>query len=38
MISLHTPPDFRAVGAWYDDFAPTSNDTVVELLSTEAAD
>ncbi len=38
VISLHTPPDFRAVGAWYDDFAPTSNDTVVELLSTEAAD
>ncbi len=38
VISLHTPPDFRAVGAWYDDFAPTSNDTVVALLSTEAAD
>ena len=37
VVSLHTPPDFRAVGAWYDDFSPTSNDTVVALLSADAA-
>lgn len=28
-----TPPDFRAVGQWYDDFAQTTDEEVRELLS-----
>jgi putative phosphoribosyl transferase len=27
------PPSFQAVGVWYDDFAPTSDDEVCKLLS-----
>jgi putative phosphoribosyl transferase len=33
LICLTTPPRFGGVGAWYDDFAQTTNDEVVELLS-----
>jgi putative phosphoribosyl transferase len=33
LICLSTPPRFGGVGAWYDDFAQTTDDEVVELLS-----
>jgi hypothetical protein len=26
------PPDFRAVGLWYEDFQPTSDEVVLRLL------
>jgi putative phosphoribosyl transferase len=32
VVAVFTPPDFDAVGAWYDDFTQTSDDQVVELL------
>lgn len=32
MICLETPEPFYGVGFWYDDFAPTSDDEVRELL------
>jgi len=32
MICLETPEPFAAVGLWYDDFSPTSDDEVQELL------
>jgi len=32
LVCLHRPVRFRGVGAWYDDFAQTSDDEVVELL------
>jgi putative phosphoribosyl transferase len=32
VICLETPDDFGAVGAWYEDFTPTSDDEVLELL------
>jgi putative phosphoribosyl transferase len=33
MFCLATPRDFFAVGEWYDDFSPTSDDEVMALLS-----
>ncbi|MEZ5169290.1 MAG: phosphoribosyltransferase family protein [Acidimicrobiia bacterium] len=36
VVCLETPRDFRAVGLWYDDFTPTSDEEVVTLLD-EAA-
>jgi putative phosphoribosyl transferase len=32
VICTLTPDPFRAVGAWYDDFAQTSDEEVRELL------
>lgn len=36
MVCLHTPPDFAAVGLWYEDFSQTTDDEVRELLTHEA--
>ncbi len=33
LISLETPPDFRAVGLYYIDFAQTTDDEVRDLLA-----
>jgi putative phosphoribosyl transferase len=33
LICLATPQPFYAVGLWYDDFAPTTDDEVRELLA-----
>lgn len=33
VICLETPRDFRAVGAWYNDFTATEDDEVVALLA-----
>jgi predicted phosphoribosyltransferase len=33
-VCVLTPDEFMAVGLWYDDFAPTSDDEVRELLDT----
>lgn len=33
VVCLRTPEPFYAVGAWYDDFAPTSDDEVRRLLA-----
>ena len=32
VVSLVVPPRFLAVGHWYDNFAPTADDEVAELL------
>jgi predicted phosphoribosyltransferase len=32
-VCLTTPPFFRAVGEWYDDFAQTTDEEVVDLLA-----
>ena len=32
LICLHTPRHFAAVGQFYDDFRPTGDDEVIELL------
>jgi putative phosphoribosyl transferase len=34
IVCVLTPDAFMAVGLWYDDFAPTSDDEVRELLET----
>ena len=36
MVCLHTPDPFMAVGLWYRDFSPVSDDEVHALLSDEA--
>lgn len=33
IICLHTPESFRSVGLWYEDFSPTTDDQVRDLLS-----
>lgn len=33
VVCLEQPPDFRAVGSWYDDFAQVGDDEVVSLLA-----
>ena len=33
VVCLHTPEDFRAVGQFYEDFAPTTDDAVRALLT-----
>jgi predicted phosphoribosyltransferase len=35
VVCLHTPPDFSAVGRWYEDFSQTSDDEVHDLLTHE---
>jgi putative phosphoribosyl transferase len=32
VVCLRQPPDFRAVGLWYDDFDQVSDDQVIEIL------
>ncbi|MGP4043902.1 phosphoribosyltransferase [Streptomyces sp. 2A115] len=32
LVCLHQPPDFWAVGQWYDDFDQVSDDEVIEIL------
>jgi putative phosphoribosyl transferase len=32
VICLETPPDLYAIGAWYADFSPTSDEEVADLL------
>jgi putative phosphoribosyl transferase len=32
IVCLETPRAFRAVGEWYDDFSPTTDDEVVTIL------
>ncbi|MFC8099824.1 phosphoribosyltransferase [Streptomyces sp. NPDC057363] len=32
VVCLHRPPDFRAVGHWYEDFEQVSDDEVIEVL------
>jgi len=36
IVCLLAPPDFMAVGAYYDDFSQTSDDEVAELLERAA--
>lgn len=33
LVCLDAPPEFRAVGTWYDDFQPTTDDEVIALLA-----
>ena len=33
VVCVSTPPDFMAVGSWYEDFAQTSDDEVRDLLA-----
>jgi predicted phosphoribosyltransferase len=33
IVALLRPADFHAVGQWYDDFAPTSDDEVTDTLA-----
>jgi putative phosphoribosyl transferase len=35
VLCLYTPPDFSAVGRWYEDFSQTTDEEVHELLSNE---
>jgi putative phosphoribosyl transferase len=35
VLCLHTPPDFSAVGRWYEDFSQTTDEEVHELLTHE---
>jgi putative phosphoribosyl transferase len=37
IVCLHSPPDFSAVGLWYDDFSPTSDEEVRRLLAAHPA-
>lgn len=37
VVVLEAPRDFVAVGAWYEDFAQTSDDEVLELLRSSSA-
>ncbi|MCZ7529009.1 MAG: phosphoribosyltransferase family protein [Acidimicrobiia bacterium] len=37
VVCLETPPAFRAVGVWYDDFSATTDDEVVSLLARASA-
>jgi predicted phosphoribosyltransferase len=37
VVCLEAPRNLRAVGEWYDDFSPTSDDEVLELLRSETS-
>jgi putative phosphoribosyl transferase len=37
VVCASTPEPFRAVGSWYDDFAPTTDEEVRELLARSEA-
>jgi putative phosphoribosyl transferase len=32
VVCVATPPSLRAIGYWYEDFAPTSDEEVTALL------
>lgn len=34
VVCARTPPNFQAVGQWYVDFSPTTDDEIAHLLST----
>ncbi|NUT37404.1 MAG: phosphoribosyltransferase [Hamadaea sp.] len=36
IVAVVTPDDFRAVGLWYEDFSPTTDDEVAALLDKPA--
>jgi predicted phosphoribosyltransferase len=36
IVCLRTPPDFAAVGRWYEDFSQTTDDEVRDLLSDDS--
>jgi putative phosphoribosyl transferase len=36
VVSVQTPPDLWAIGFWYDDFRPTSDEEVAALLGQSA--
>ena len=38
VVCALAPPDFRAVGLWYENFAQTSDDEVRDLLARARAD
>jgi putative phosphoribosyl transferase len=38
VVAVETPEPFFAIGGWYADFSPTSDDEVVELLARSGAD
>ena len=38
VVALETPEPFFAIGGWYSDFSPTSDDEVVELLTLAGGD
>lgn len=38
VVAVETPEPFFAIGGWYSDFSPTSDDEVVELLVRAAVD
>ncbi|MYR45604.1 phosphoribosyltransferase [Streptomyces sp. SID5910] len=37
VVCLRRPPDFRAVGLWYDDFDQVSDEEVIEILAVHRA-
>ena len=38
VVAVETPEPFFAIGGWYSDFSPTSDDEVVELLTIAGGD
>ena len=38
IVAVETPEPFFAIGGWYADFSPTSDEEVVELLARSGAD
>ena len=38
VVAVETPEPFFAIGGWYADFSPTSDDEVVQLLARSGAD
>jgi putative phosphoribosyl transferase len=38
VVAVETPEPFFAIGGWYSDFSPTSDDEVVELLTVAGGD
>jgi putative phosphoribosyl transferase len=37
MVCLETPEPFQAVGLWYSDFTPPSDDDIRDMLARAAA-
>jgi putative phosphoribosyl transferase len=37
LVCLNTPEPFTAVGFWYRDFSPVSDEEVCELLEAQAS-
>jgi putative phosphoribosyl transferase len=38
VVAVETPEPFFAIGGWYSDFSPTSDDEVIELLAIAGGD